>query len=128
MGLLPPPPWARPRERCPKCLDRVPDDRAVVCHACGYQLRMPRVSLVGLALLAAGMGSFLLSAFGGYLIPWIDLPFLRPLLGSPTPDDLAAWALWLGVALLLVGIAAAGAGAYAVRRRSEQVVARGERA
>lgn len=121
------PPWARRPERCPNCLDPVLDDLAVVCDRCGYQLRMPRVSLVGLFLIALGIGSLLVSAFGGFLIPWIDLPFLRPLIGSPTPEDLATWYLWLGVVTLLLGIAAASAGAYAARRETERVVAQARR-
>lgn len=122
-------PWARsPRERCPNCLDRLPDTRAVVCDRCGYQLRLPRVSLVGLALVAAAIGSFFVSVFGGYLFPWPALPFVKiPFLEHPSPADLTALFLWLGVLLLFAGIATAFAGAYAVRRRGERVLGRRER-
>ena len=125
MALLPRPPWARPRVRCPNCLAKTPDERALVCDRCGYQLRLPRISLVGLALIAVAVGSFVLSAFGGYLLPWPAIPFgLKiPFLGSPTPADLANLAFWIGTTLLAVGIAAAYAGAYAVRRAGDRVLA-----
>lgn len=124
MGLLPPPPWARMLERCPLCYDRLPDDRADVCDRCGYQLRTPTVSVVGLGLVVASMGSFFASVFGGYLFPWPELPVALPFLESPTPDDLAAVTLWLGAVLMLVGIVAVSAGAYAARRKSERIAAR----
>ena len=128
MVTLPPPPWARaPRERCPNCLDKIPDDRAIVCDRCGYQLRLPRVSLVGLALLAASVASFFVSVFGGFLFPWPRTPFPIPFLERPTPEDLQNLSLWVGVVLLLAGIAAASAGAYVARRSTGRVVARGGR-
>lgn len=121
------PPWARHLERCPNCLAKVPDDRAVVCDDCGYQIRLPRIAVLGLLLIAAAIGAFFASIFGDYLFPFPAMPFgLRiPFLESPTPDDLRSLALWAGGLLLLTGIVAAFAGAYAVRRRADQVLARG---
>jgi len=125
MAFLPRPPWARPRERCPNCLAKTPDERALVCDRCGYHLRLPRVSVVGLGLIFVAVGSFVLSVFGGYLFPWPAMPFgLRvPFLESPTPADLSTLALWIGGVFLAVGIAAAYAGAYAVRRAGDRVLA-----
>ncbi len=122
-----PPPWSRRRERCPGCLAKVPDEKALVCDHCGYQLRLPRVAVVGLLLIVAAIGAFFGAIFGDFLFPFPGMPFgLKvPFLESPTPDDLRAIALWAGVLLLLVGIAAASAGAYAVRRRADRVIARG---
>ncbi len=122
---LPPPPWARRRERCPECLAKLPDDRALVCDRCGYQLRLPRIALVGLALFLAAVASFVASAFGGDVFPWPDLSFLRwllePLIGRPTPADLTNWSFWTGVFLALAGTGATYAGAYSVRRRADLV-------
>ena len=96
-----------------------------MCDRCGYHLRLPRVAVVGLGLILVAVGSFVLSVFGGYLFPWPAMPFgLRiPFLDSPTPADLSNLALWIGVALLAVGVAAAYAGAYAVRRAGDRVLA-----
>lgn len=125
MVRLPTPPWARRRERCPNCLAGLPDDRAVVCDRCGYQLRFPRASTVGLVLIALGVGSFLISAFGGWIFPWPPRPFgVRiPVVDTATLSDV----FWAGVVLLLAGTAAAMAGAYSVRRRSDEI-ARGRAA
>ena len=130
MPILPRPPWARPRERCPNCLAKTPDERALACDRCGYQLRTPAISLVGLGLLLVGIGNLFLSVFGGFLFPWPAMPFgfRIPFLETPTPDDLANLALWIGVVLLLAGIAAAYAGAYLVRREGDKVLARGRAA
>ena len=127
MTLLPRPPWVRPRERCPNCLAKTPDERALVCERCGYQLRLPRVAVVGLGLIAAGITSFLASAFMDWILPWPAMPFgvKIPFLENPTPADLSNLALWIGVVFLAAGIAAAYSGAYVVRRRGDQVLARG---
>jgi CDP-diglyceride synthetase len=124
MVKLPTPPWARRRERCPNCLVRLPDDRTYVCDRCGYQLRLPAVSLIGLGAIAAGVGSFLMSAFGGFVLPFPPMPFgLKiPFLENPTTEDLQTLAGWLGALLLFAGTVLAFAGAYAVRRRSERAV------
>ena len=126
MGLLPTPPWARRRDRCPSCLETIADDRAPVCDRCGYQLRVPRASLAGIALLLAAFANFFLSVFGGWLIPFPPMPFglSIPFLESPTPDDLRALAFWVGAVLVLAGVVAAFAGAYAARRRTERALAR----
>ena len=124
MVKLPTPPWARHRETCPNCLDRISDDKALVCNRCGYQLRLPLVALVGLAAIAGGIGGLLLSAFGGSVIPWPAMPFgLKvPFLENPTPSDLQSLAAWIGGIILLAGIVLAFGGAYAVRRRTERIV------
>jgi len=129
MVKLPTPPWARRREFCPNCVERVADERSFVCARCGYQLRMPRVSVVGLGAIAAGVASFLMSAFGGWAIPWPAMPFglAIPFLENPTPEDLQNLSAWLGAVLLLAGIALAYAGAYSMRRRSDKVTRRRER-
>ena len=123
MVTLPRPPWARRHERCPNCLAKVVDDRASVCDACGYQLRVPRTALVGLLLIAAAVGSFVVSVFGDFLFPWPPRPFgIRiPIIDTSTLSDV----FWFGVVLLFVGSATAFAGAYAVRRQSDRVRARG---
>jgi hypothetical protein len=122
MVTLPRPPWARRRERCPNCLDRIADDRAAVCDRCGYQLRLPRASLAGIALVVAAFVNFFASVFGGSLFPFPEMPFglTVPFLESPTPEDLRTVAFWLGAVLVLAGVVAAYAGAYAVRRRGER--------
>jgi len=127
MSLLPRPPWARPRERCPNCLAKTPDDRALVCDRCGYQLRLPRIAMVGLGLIAAGIGGFLASVFLGVILPWPAMPFnvKIPYLESPSPADLSNLAQWIGGILLVAGIALAYTGAYVVRRRGDEVIARG---
>jgi len=129
MPLLPRPPWARPRERCPNCLAKTPDERALVCDRCGYQLRLPRIAIAGLALIAASLASFFVSVFGGYLFSWPDLslvrPLLQPLIGSPTPADLANLYFWAGIVLVLAGMATAFGGARAVRRKSDRVLSGG---
>ncbi len=127
MVKLPTPPWARRRAFCPSCLDRIADPQALVCNRCGYQLRMPRVSIAGLGCIAGGIGSFLMSAFLGWVVPWPAMPFgLKiPFLENPSPEDLQVLAGWIGGVLLLAGIALAFAGAYAIRRRTEQVVGGG---
>lgn len=129
MVKLPTPPWARRREFCPNCLNRIADARQLVCSRCGYQLRMPRLAIVGLGAIAAGIGSFLMSAFGGEVIPWPAMPFgLKiPFLENPTPADLRNLSAWLGGILLPTGIALAFAGAYDLRRRSGEIAGRPER-
>lgn len=129
MVKLPTPPWARRREFCPNCLDRIADQRALVCIRCGYQLRLPRISIVGLGAIGAGIAGFLVSAFGGWIVPFPQLPFgvKIPFLENPTPADLQALAAWTGGVLLLLGIILAFSGAYSVRRRTNEVVRRGER-
>jgi len=129
MVKLPTPPWARRREFCPNCVGRIADERSFVCARCGYQLRIPRVSVVGLGAVAVGIGSLLLSAFGGWVIPWPAMPFglTIPFLEKPTPGDLQNLSAWLGGLLLLAGIALAYAGAYAMRRQSDKVIRSNER-
>jgi len=122
MRFPPTPPWARPRTHCPNCLERIADDRAPVCDRCGYQLRLSRAGLAGIVLLLAAFANFLLSAFGGWLVPFPAMPFgLRiPFLESPTPDELRALAFWTGAVLSVAGVAAAYGGAYAARRRTDR--------
>jgi len=129
MVKFPTPPWARRREFCPNCVERIADERSFVCDRCGYQLRMPRVSVVGLGAIAAGIGSLLTSAFAGWVTPWPAMPFglTIPFLEKPTPGDLQNLSAWLGALLLIAGIALAYAGAYAMRRRSDKVIHRRER-
>jgi len=119
MVRLPTPPWARHHERCPNCLAKVVDEKAVVCDACGYQLRVPLAAIVGLFLIALAVGSFMISAFGNWLFPWPPRPFgwQIPLVDGMTLSDV----FWVGVALLLAGFATAGGGAYSVRRKSDEV-------
>ena len=126
MSLLPRPPWARPRERCPNCLAKTPDERALVCDRCGYQLRLPFVAVAGLGLIAAGIASFLAYAFMGWILPWPAMPFgiKIPFLENPSPADLSNLALWLGGILLAAGVVAAYSGAYVIRRQSDRVLAR----
>ncbi len=123
MPLLPRPPWARPRERCPNCLAKTPDARALVCDRCGYQLRLPRLTVAGIALIVFALGNFFMSVFGGFLFPWPALPFgwRLPFLASPTPADLSRLALWIGGIAFLAGTAVAFAGAYRVRRAGDRV-------
>jgi hypothetical protein len=85
--------------------------------------------LVGLGAIAAGIGSFLMSAFGGWVFPWPAVPFgLKiPFLENPTPADLQNLTAWLGGILLLAGIVLAYAGAYSIRRRSDRVTVARER-
>ena len=85
---------------------------------------MPRVSVIGLGAIAAGVGSFLMSAFGGWVLPWPSMPFgiKVPFLENPTPEDLQNLSAWIGAILLLAGIALAFAGAYSIRRRSDKVI------
>jgi hypothetical protein len=129
MVKLPVPPWKRRREFCPNCVERVADEASFVCPRCGYQLRMPRVSVIGLGAIAAGVGSFLMSAFGGWVLPWPSMPFgiKVPFLENPTPEDLQNLSAWIGAILLLAGIALAFAGAYSIRRRSDKVTRGRER-
>ena len=126
MRFPPTPPWAHPRTRCPGCLEPIADDRAPVCDRCGYQLRLSRAGLAGILLLVAAFANFLVSVFGGWLFPFPAMPFgLRiPFLESPTPDDLRALAFWIGAVLVVAGVAAAYAGAYATRRRADRTRAR----
>lgn len=128
MVKLPTPPWARRREVCPNCLDRIADQRALVCVRCGYQLRLPRLAVVGLVALAAGTTCLLLSAMIHPPNAWPAMPFgLKiPFLESPSPADLQSLFAWLGGFLLLFGIVLASVGAYQVRRRTERVI-RGSR-
>ena len=123
MVKFPTPPWARRRDRCPNCLAKVVDDRAVVCDACGYQLRLPRISIAGLLLIAVAIASFFVNVFGNFLFPWPLRPFgIRiPLVDTSTLSDV----FWVGVILIVAGAIATFAGAYAVRRRSDLVLARG---
>jgi len=127
MVRLPTPPWARRRERCPNCLAKLPDDRALVCDVCGYQLRVPRIALAGLVLIGGAVGALFMGVFGGDIIPFPGIPFgLKiPFLEHPTPADLRALSLWVGGGFLVAGSALAYAGAYAVRRKGERVLARG---
>lgn len=122
MRFPPTPPWARRRDRCPGCLEPVADDHAPTCDRCGYQLRLSRAALAGIVLLVAAFANFLMSVFGGWLLPFPPMPFgLRiPFLESPTPDDLRALAFWIGAVLVVAGVAAAYGGAYAARRRTDR--------
>lgn len=97
-----------------------------MCDACGYQLRLPRVAVLGLLLIAAAIGAFFAAVFGGYLLPFPAMPFgLKvPFLESPTQDDLRTISLWGGLVLLFAGIVLASAGAYAVRRKTDRVLTR----
>lgn len=40
--------------RCPNCADPIPDEGRLVCLRCGYTLRLPRASRLGLTLIAIG--------------------------------------------------------------------------
>lgn len=42
--------------RCPECYAELPDDAVWVCPSCGYTLRTPRVSKVGVVIMVAGLG------------------------------------------------------------------------
>ncbi len=88
---------------------------------------MPLVSIVGLGLLVAALACFFVSAFGGFLFPWPNLPFKIPFLENPTPEDLQSLYVWIGVVLFFAALAAIGAGAYLARRSTERVLAGGGR-
>ena len=127
--LMPRPPWKTVIERCPNCLAKTPDQKALVCDACGFHLRLPKIAILGLVLFAGAIGSFVASVFGGYVLPWPDFfgltRILEPILGRPTPEDLSNWSFWTGVLLALAGSVATFAGAYSVRRMGDRVRARG---
>jgi len=48
-------------ERCPECLAEMPEDDAWICGACGYTLRTPLTSKIGIAFMI--VGSILLGTF-----------------------------------------------------------------
>ena len=50
-------------DRCPECAAELPKDTTWVCPACGYTLKTPAVSKVGILFMFLG-----LAAVGGYVI------------------------------------------------------------
>ncbi|HEY7587154.1 MAG TPA: hypothetical protein VIB49_00170 [Thermoplasmata archaeon] len=66
-------------ERCPQCYAELPEDAKWVCPTCGYTLRTPAVSKVGIVVMFLG-----LLVLGAYVLG----PSNVGLTGGAVPTDL----------------------------------------
>lgn len=102
--------------RCPECYAELPEDAEWVCPRCGYTLRTPRSSKLGIVVLVLGLGLLVAYLLGPtFVIPrngWIPYEIV----------DL----LYLSWSLVVVGTFAFGlflvaAGAWKVRSERAKI-------
>ncbi len=98
-------------ERCPRCYGELAEEDRWVCPHCGYTLRTPAVSKVGIFLMIVGV--FLL---GGYVLGPDQIGLTSGLIPTQLADMMVA-----NFALMVVGVFGFGmfllaVGALAIRR------------
>jgi|GEM_PF-1840406 len=103
--------------RCPECYAELPEDALWVCPGCGYTLRTPRVSKIGILFLVLGLVTVIVYVVGPTLViprnGWI-------------PFDLVDY-LYLNWSLLVIltfglGLFLVAAGAWKVRAERAKVL------
>ncbi len=92
-------------DRCPECAAELPEDAKWVCPACGYTLRTPAISKVGILFLFLGLATVV-----GYVIGPDALGLTSGVMPTQLADLMIAnWPLLVigtfgfGMFLMLVG-------------------------
>lgn len=122
------------KDRCPNCADPLSDPHQLVCRRCAYTLRLPRVSRLGLTLIAIGFVLALLWIPGPQNLRFpTEIPIPGDgTLGLPDPTLIAPegfrvwivenWAL-LAAFVFLAGVAVTVWAAAVLRREQARVLA-----
>lgn len=102
--------------RCPECYAELPEDALWICPTCGYTLRTPAVSKVGIAIMFLG-----LVLLASYLVGPENLGLRSGWMPYDLADLTIANYAYLVLGTFLLGMLFAAAGAIKVRAERARV-------
>ena len=105
-------------DRCPECAAELPEDATWVCPTCGYTLRTPAVSKVGIVFMLLGVVTVL-----GYVIGPDNIGLTSGVIPTPLADWMVANFVLLIVGAFGFGMFLMFVGALFIRSQRGKVAA-----